>query len=59
MREKVKKLLEYKITNSITEEQLCSEIGINRRTFYNVKLNNDTWESTKEKINTFILEKDL
>lgn len=60
MNEKIEKLILYQITNEISEEKMCEEIGITRRTFSNLKKERmNPHVNTLELIDSFIEDKEL
>lgn len=60
MNEKIKKLISYHVTQEMSEEHMCDDLGITRRTFNNLKKNKcKPHISTIKKIDFFIKEKGL
>ena len=56
----VKTLVEHQVKSEISEEQMCSDIGIARKTFYNLKRENTKpHESTLEVINKYITKENI
>jgi len=55
MNDKIKKLIEHQVKSEISETKMCTDIGIARMTFYNLK-NEITHphESTIEQINKYM-----
>lgn len=59
MKVEVEKILEHQIKSGKTEVEACNEIGIDRRTLYNIRVGKPCSASTCEKINNFIEKEGL
>ena len=55
----IKKLIEYQVKNNVTDADVCSSIGISRKTYYNVRVEGKCNKSTEAKIEKFIEENGL
>jgi hypothetical protein len=55
----VEKIIEHQITSGKTEVQVCNEIGVDRRTIYNIRVGKHCSASTQKKINNFIKKEGL
>jgi DNA-binding XRE family transcriptional regulator len=60
MDSRVKKLVEHQVKNEISEDTMCSEIGIVRKTYYNLKKEvTRPHESTMELVDKYLKNKDV
>jgi DNA-binding XRE family transcriptional regulator len=60
MNNQVKKLVEHQVKSEISEEKMCSDIGIARKTFYNLKKEiTKPHESTLEVIDKYITKENI
>lgn len=60
MNDKVKKLVEHQVKSDISEETMCSEIGIVRKTYYNLKKETTRpHESTIELVDKYLKSNDV
>ena len=57
--DRVKKVISYRINNEINDSVLCEQIGIDRKTLYNVRTGKAVSSATIDKIDNFIQEKGL
>ena len=55
MDDRIEKLIEFQVKSNISEETMCNDIGIARKTYYNLrKETTRPHESTMEQVNKFI-----
>ena len=60
MEDKIKKLIKHQITNEISEDAMCEQIGITRQTLNNLKKGEkNPHGNTIEKIDSYIEENEL
>jgi len=57
--EAVKKIIEYQITEGMTEAELCSKIGFHHRTLFNLRQGKSVSDSTLCMIDNFIKKNKL
>ena len=50
MNDSIKKLIEHQVISDISEETMCNDIGIVRKTYYNLKKNNTSPRKLTQKL---------
>ena len=55
MEDCVKKLVIHQVANNLTDEAICSEVGISRKTLYSLKVETHThFKATYNQIDTYL-----